>query len=518
MWMTDLINNIVKEGCIPDYWRKSILVPVYKGKGDPLVCGSYRAIKILEQPIKVLERVLEKRIRCQVSIDNMQFGFMPGKGTTDAISIMRQVQEKHQAKKKKLYYAFVDLEKAFDRVPREVVRWVLRKLGVDEWLIRTVMALYTEACTVVRTDAGLSESFEVKVDLHQGSVLSPLLFAAVIDVVSSEARSGLPSELLYADDLVIMAPTMEQLGRRVADWRASLLGKGLKVNAGKSKVMVGSSGGKIIVNSGKWPCGVCGKGVQANSVQCTVCKKWIHKRCSDVRGDLSRVADGFRCRRCDGTIQEVYLAEDIMVDGETYECVKSFCCLGDIDGDGGADLATIRCNRIEHWVHLRCAGIRQAQYTDTWTCHLHRESRLTPHTDITPPHRSRPPSKPPTPPQPKHRHMSNTPPVPRGFVKPKPNSLIHSPPSPTTPPRAKHIHMSHTPPTPLTSTSPVLDKTPEPRVPLIHALTATTPHPDPTPALPSPSLTLSQHTHMQHKQQYMHHSHRNNRTHNIGYY
>ena len=87
------------------------------------------------------------------------------------------------------------------------------------------MALYTEACTIVRTDAGLCESFEVKVGLHQGSVLSPLLFAAVMDVVSSEARSGLPSVLLYADDLVIMAPTMEQLGRRVADWRASLLGK-----------------------------------------------------------------------------------------------------------------------------------------------------------------------------------------------------------------------------------------------------------------------------------------------------
>ena len=102
--------------------------------------------------------MLEKRIRCQVTIHNMQFGFMPGKGTTDAIFIMQQVQEKHQAKKKKkLYYAFVDLEKAFDRVPRELVRWALMKLGVDEWLIRTVMTLYTEACTVVRTDAGLSE-------------------------------------------------------------------------------------------------------------------------------------------------------------------------------------------------------------------------------------------------------------------------------------------------------------------------------------------------------------------------
>ena len=89
--------------------------------------------------MKVLERVLEKRIRYQVSIDNISFGFMPGNGTTDAIIIMRQVQEKHQAKKKNQYYDFVNLEKP----------------EVDEWLIRTVKALYTEACTVVRTDAAL---------------------------------------------------------------------------------------------------------------------------------------------------------------------------------------------------------------------------------------------------------------------------------------------------------------------------------------------------------------------------
>ena len=73
---------------------------------------------------------------------------------------------------------------------------------------------------------------------------------------------------------------------------------------------------------------VSGKGAQANSVQYTVCKKIIHKRCSGVRGDLSRVADSFRCRRCDGTIQEVVLAEDLMVDGEKYECVKSFLLSG----------------------------------------------------------------------------------------------------------------------------------------------------------------------------------------------
>ena len=174
-WMTDLCNVIVRDGKIPDDWKNSLLVPVFKGKGDPLECGSYRAIKLLEQAMKVVERVLEGRIREQVDIDKMQFGFSPGKGTTDAIFVIRQMQERHQRKGKKLYYAFIDLEKAFDRVPREVTRWALRKSGVDEWLVNAVMAMYDEARTSVRTGSGNSESFWVKVGLHQGSVLSPLL-------------------------------------------------------------------------------------------------------------------------------------------------------------------------------------------------------------------------------------------------------------------------------------------------------------------------------------------------------
>ena len=71
---------------------------------------------------------------------------------------------------------FVDLEKAFDRVPREVIRWAMHKLGVEEWLITADMSMYTGAKTVVRTVYGNSECFEVKVGMHQGSALSPLLF------------------------------------------------------------------------------------------------------------------------------------------------------------------------------------------------------------------------------------------------------------------------------------------------------------------------------------------------------
>ena len=81
----------------------------------------------------------------------MQFVFMPGKGTVDAIFMVRQLQKKFLEKRKDLFFAFVDLERAFDRVPREVVRWALRQLGVEEWLVQTVMAMYESARTVVRT-------------------------------------------------------------------------------------------------------------------------------------------------------------------------------------------------------------------------------------------------------------------------------------------------------------------------------------------------------------------------------
>ena len=113
---------------------------------------------------------------------------------------------------------------------------------MDGWLIRTVMSLYTEPCTIVRIDPGLSERWFASRDSTESTV--------VCCCHGGEKWSAF--ELLYADDIVLMAPTMEPFGRRVAEWRASLLDKGFKVNAGKSKVMVGSSGWKMIVNSGKW--------------------------------------------------------------------------------------------------------------------------------------------------------------------------------------------------------------------------------------------------------------------------
>ena len=129
-------------------------------------------------------------------------------------------------KKKDLFYAFVDLEKAFDRVPREVVRWALRQLGVDKWLVQVVMMMYERARTVVKTKQGCSTEFEVKVGVHQGSVLSPLLFVAVMEVVTWGVKEGLPWELLYADDLVLIAQSTEELREKSPEIEEVYGGKG----------------------------------------------------------------------------------------------------------------------------------------------------------------------------------------------------------------------------------------------------------------------------------------------------
>ena len=93
--------------------------------------------------------MIEKYIREAVNIDGMQFGFMPEKGMIDAIFMTRIMQERFLAKKKDLYFPFVDLEKEFDRVPRQVVTSALRKVGLEEWIIRVVKALYENAKSTV---------------------------------------------------------------------------------------------------------------------------------------------------------------------------------------------------------------------------------------------------------------------------------------------------------------------------------------------------------------------------------
>ena len=129
---------------MPHGWRTSTVVPIYEKKGSVMGCASYRGVKLLEHGMKVVERLLEKRLRRIVKVDQMQFCFMSGRSTVDDIFILRRMQESYLVKNRKLFFYFVDSEKDFDRVPRKVIEWSLRKR-----LVQAVRSMYKGAKTQV---------------------------------------------------------------------------------------------------------------------------------------------------------------------------------------------------------------------------------------------------------------------------------------------------------------------------------------------------------------------------------
>ena len=150
-----------------------------------------------------------------------------------------------------------------------------------------VQSMYKDVRSRVRVGDGYSEEFGVGVGVHQGSVLSPLLFIIVLEALSREFRTGCPWELLYADDLMISAESMEELLVKVQTWKTEMEKKGLRVNMGKTKIMESGINLDVLKKSGKYPCGVCQSGVgSSKAIFCDGCKRWVHKKCSGIQGPL----------------------------------------------------------------------------------------------------------------------------------------------------------------------------------------------------------------------------------------
>ena len=160
---------------------------------------------------------------------------MPGKGTTDAMLALRMLMEKYREGQRELHCIFVDLEKAYNRVPREELWYCMRKSGIVEKNVRLVQDMYEQTETVVRCAGGTTESFKVKVGLHQRSALSPFLFAVTINMLTDEVRREPPWTMLFTDDIVICEETRKEMERRLESWRYALERRGMKVNRSKTK-------------------------------------------------------------------------------------------------------------------------------------------------------------------------------------------------------------------------------------------------------------------------------------------
>ena len=123
-FLREFIKSVVKHGKIPEDWDMSFILNLYNGKGDAFNRGNYRGLKLTKHVMKVMARIVDGMIREMIATDEMQFAFVPGRGTTKAIFIIWQLQDKFLSRKDlidknlTLFFVFVVLEKAFDRVPQ----------------------------------------------------------------------------------------------------------------------------------------------------------------------------------------------------------------------------------------------------------------------------------------------------------------------------------------------------------------------------------------------------------------
>ncbi|KAK3522940.1 hypothetical protein QTP86_009709 [Hemibagrus guttatus] len=211
-FLANLFNRVLESERMPEEWRRSVLVPIFKNKGDVQSCSNYRGIKLMSHTMKVWERVVEARLRKVVEICEQQYGFMPRKSTTDAIFALRILMEKYRDGQKELHCVFVDLEKAYDRVPREELWYCMRKSGVAEKYVRVVQDMYERSRTVVRC-------------------------AVVMDQLSEEVRQESPWTMMFADDIVICSESREQVEENLERWRFVLERRGMKVSRSKTEYM-----------------------------------------------------------------------------------------------------------------------------------------------------------------------------------------------------------------------------------------------------------------------------------------
>lgn len=217
--ITSLIRKIILIHRIPDSWRTSIMILLFK-KGDKMKPENYRGINLLNTMLKLTTKVITNLINSRITLSEEQQGFRTGRSCTDAVFIIRQIVEKSVEYNRPAYMCFIDLQKAFDRIQVQDVIHLLYNRGIPLSIIKTIENIYKNKIQA-KVNGKLTTQITVNNGIRQGDSLSPLLFNIVMDELIKEVKKGKGYKLrdseitvlCYADDAVLVAEREDELQR-----------------------------------------------------------------------------------------------------------------------------------------------------------------------------------------------------------------------------------------------------------------------------------------------------------------
>ena len=164
-------------------------------------------------------------------------------------------------------------------------------------------------------------------------MLNPFLLVVVMEALTSEIIEGLPWEILYADDLMLLTESKKSLKKKRLVWKEQLNRKSMRLNAKKTKFMSSGKNFGETKKDANWPCVICGKGVGSNFIHCISCNEWVHKRCSGVKSYLRIVCGISPCKMCARGNHDNRIAIDFGIDlgnEKNLERVGKFCYLREV--------------------------------------------------------------------------------------------------------------------------------------------------------------------------------------------
>ena len=249
--VSEIANCIYDTGRIPDQMARSVFITIPKKPGA-IDCDKFRTISIMSQLSKLVLRIVLNRAKNKIEaeIAEEQYGFRKGKGTCNAIFVLRMIIERAIEVQKNLFMCFIDYQKAFDTVKHEELLALLSSLDIGRKDLRIIRNLYYEQTAAVRVDNELTDYVKIKRGVRQGCVLSPVLFSLYSEIIMRKIADmeGISiggqnvNNIRYADDTVLIADSQDKLQRMIEKVNAVGEELGLKINRSKTECMVTAKG------------------------------------------------------------------------------------------------------------------------------------------------------------------------------------------------------------------------------------------------------------------------------------